>query len=190
LFSKDDILTVNEIFCRQDYRADESDLVCVDFGSNIGVSAAYFLTRSPSTFVYLFEPLPQNLGRLKDNLAQFQGRFELHEVAVGLRTGSVEFGWEETGRYGGIGRPLGKSMQVPCVDSNEVLDKVIMRHGNVDILKIDIEALEPDLVERLPRSLARCIKRIYVESKFSRNPLAQTHSYRQRGSMATFSRVS
>ena len=78
------------------------------------------------------------------------------------------------GRYGGVRRPLGKSMQVPCVDSNEVLDKVIMRHGNVDILKIDIEVLEPDLVERLPRSLARRIKRIYVESKFIRNPLAQT----------------
>jgi hypothetical protein len=32
----------------------------------------------------------------QSNLVQFQGRFELHEVAVGLRTRSVEFGWEET----------------------------------------------------------------------------------------------
>src|SRR5437899_2554338 len=51
--SSHDMLTVNEIFCRLDYLATSEDQIVVDFGSNIGISAAYFLTRSRSSFVYL-----------------------------------------------------------------------------------------------------------------------------------------
>ncbi len=39
--------------------------VVVDFGSNIGISALYFLTRNQDIKVYLFEPVPQNILRLK-----------------------------------------------------------------------------------------------------------------------------
>jgi hypothetical protein len=46
LYTHDDILTVNEIFCREDYAADERVNVAVDVGSNIGISALYFLTRN------------------------------------------------------------------------------------------------------------------------------------------------
>jgi hypothetical protein len=37
LYSPDDVRTINEIFCREDYLADRGDTVVVDFGSNIGV---------------------------------------------------------------------------------------------------------------------------------------------------------
>src|SRR4051812_41274175 len=63
LFSKDDLLTVNEIFCRNDYPARRSDRIIVDFGSNIGISAAYFLNVAPEAHIYLFEPLSMNLLR-------------------------------------------------------------------------------------------------------------------------------
>ena len=56
-YSHHDILTVNEIFCRLDYLAAAQDRVIVDFGSNIGISAAYFLASAPRSFLYLFEPL-------------------------------------------------------------------------------------------------------------------------------------
>src|SRR6476660_3140243 len=46
-YSFHDVLTINEIFCRWDYRIDPSDRVVVDFGSNIGISALYFLTHAP-----------------------------------------------------------------------------------------------------------------------------------------------
>ena len=45
LYSRDDMLTVNEVFCRQDYRAGTDLRVAVDLGANIGISALYFLTR-------------------------------------------------------------------------------------------------------------------------------------------------
>lgn len=51
-YSHHDMLTINEIFCRHDYSASASDQIIVDFGSNIGMSALYFLTRSPKSFAY------------------------------------------------------------------------------------------------------------------------------------------
>ena len=60
LYSCHDILTVNEIFCRNDYPASQDLRVVVDIGSNIGISAAYFLTRNNQVRCYLFEPDPKN----------------------------------------------------------------------------------------------------------------------------------
>lgn len=189
LFSKNDLLTVNEIFCRKDYPVRSRDKVIVDFGSNIGISAAYFLTEAPNSYVYLFEPLPMNILRLRENLKNFDKRFTLHECAVGLANGTVEFGWEDTGRYGGIGLKMDHSIVVESVDSNEVLRKIISDHGQIDILKIDIESFEKELVERIPDDLARRIDRLYVELKFKNNPLSRTHRLSQYGAVAHFVRT-
>jgi FkbM family methyltransferase len=186
VYSYHDILTVNEIFCRLDYRAKEGDRVIVDFGSNIGISAAYFLTSTPNSFVYLFEPLPLNIDRLRSNLRPFESRYALQEIAVGQVDGEVEFGWENTGRYGGIGMKTGRYIPVPCRDSNSILEGIIARNDRIDILKIDIETLERQVTERIPIDIARKIDRIYVECCFHSNPLEHTHNYRQYGTVAQF----
>lgn len=186
VYSHHDILTVNEIFCRLDYRASERDRVIVDFGSNVGISATYFLTTAPNSFVYLFEPLPSNIHRLRGNLGRFETRYALQEIAVGSVDGEVEFGWEETGRYGGVGLKTGRYLSVPCRDSNSILEEIIARQGWIDILKIDIETLEQQVTERIPVEIARKIERIYVEYTFDSNPLDRTHDHRQRGTVAQF----
>jgi FkbM family methyltransferase len=188
LYSHHDLLTVNEIFCRQDYPADAADRVVVDFGSNIGLSAAWFLTRGAETFTYLFEPLPVNVKRLERNLSRFDGRFAVAQIAVGVENASVELGVEPTGRYGGIGLRTGQSMSVACRDANEVLRQILMTHGRIDVLKIDIETMERQLVERLPADVRQRIDKIYVEYWFLANPLSTTHSYQQYGSVAQFRR--
>jgi FkbM family methyltransferase len=188
-FTKDDILTINEIFCRLDYPARSTDRVFVDFGSNIGVSAAYFLSRNANSKAYLFEPLRQNLDRLKENLAPFDGRYELHEVAVGVADGTVEFGWEPTGRYGGVGLRTGRYIRVPCVDANSVIRSVIQHHGGIDVLKIDIESMQGAILNRIPRELLEKIDRIYVEDLFPDNPLAGTHHCHQYGIITQFTRI-
>lgn len=185
-YTHHDILTIEEIFCRKDYPATAEDRIVVDFGSNIGLSAAWFLTRSRDSFVYLYEPLAFNLDRLRRNLQQFETRFEVHPVAVCTRKGEVQFGWEETGRYGGVGVETGRYLTVPCVDSNAVLEQVVERHRRIDILKIDVEGLERELTERIPAHISKHIRRIYVEERFDRNPLERTHSHRQYGNIAQF----
>lgn len=187
VYSPDDVLTVNEIFCRNDYRACDCDRVIVDFGSNIGISAAYFLSRNPSAFIYLFEPLPANIPRLRGNLRWFDGRYKLQEVAVNLTDGDVEFGWEDSGRYGGIDNTeLGRTMTLPAVNSRVVLQDVIEQHGHIDILKVDIEGLEEAVIDNIPVELARKIRKLYAEAVFETNPLAQTHSLVQYGGVAQF----
>ncbi len=175
IFSPDDVQTINEIFFRGDYRTDIDIGVVVDFGSNIGISASYFLSRNTHAHIYCYEPLPNNVARLQANLAPFAGRFDLAQVAVGESSGVVRFGWEPTGRYGGVGRDTGAWIDVECVDSNEVLKQVIERHGHIDLLKIDIETLEKVVTERIPADLARRIGHIVVEFPFADNPLAATH---------------
>jgi hypothetical protein len=83
LYSRHDMLTVNEIFCRNDYPADSKLGIVVDFGANIGISAAYFLSRNTTSFVHCYEPLLRNVERLHKNLEIFSGRYVVHEVAVG-----------------------------------------------------------------------------------------------------------
>jgi FkbM family methyltransferase len=188
LYTHHDVLTINEIFCRADYLAEASDKIVVDFGSNIGVSAAYFLSRGADTFTYLFEPLPTNIERLQHNLRRFEGRYALDKAAVGTEEGVVQFGWESTGRYGGVGRPTGNYITVQCRRTRDVLEDVVGRHGQVNILKIDIETMEEAVIADIPSELARHIDKIYVEYKFTNNPLAETHSLHQRGSIAQFFR--
>lgn len=82
VYSWDDIRTIHGIFLVEDYITDNTQKMVVDFGSNIGVSAAYFLTGSGDSQAYLFEPVPTNVRRLRENLSQFSGIFTLYEVAL------------------------------------------------------------------------------------------------------------
>lgn len=163
LFSSHDIFTVNEIFCREDYTADARLRVAVDLGSNIGISALYFLTRNTGSHVYLYEPNPENARRLRVNLAGYESRYELSEIAVSLVDGNAVFATESTGRYGTLdldravsyGDPTA-SITVRTRTLNAVLAEVFDREGHIDILKVDTEGTEADLVASIePRYLSR-----------------------------------
>src|SRR4051794_14393293 len=134
LYSHHDLLTLNEIFCRHDYPAPPRIATVVDVGSNIGISALYFLSRNSHCRCFLFEPYEQNVERLEANLAGYEGRYELSPVAVADRGGPVTFGVEPTGRYGGIGVETGAAITVECRHINDVLADVLAREGAIDVL--------------------------------------------------------
>lgn len=188
VYSHHDILTINEIFCREDYRCPGDSKTIVDFGSNIGLSALYFLTRNKAAFAYLFEPLPQNAERLQKNLRDFAGRYEFSPVAVALTDGEVEFGYEESGRYGGIGLAREKSIRVPCRGANQILKEIVDCHEEIDVLKIDIESLEKEILLNIPGDLLKRIKNIFmeIEPMFDTNPLIATHRLQRYGDVAQF----
>ncbi len=124
-YTPHDLLTINEIFCRLDYKANDSAKTIVDLGSNIGISAAYFLSECPKAYLYLFEPFPDNIEKLRLNLKPFEGRYSIEQKAVGIEAGKQQFGWEPTGRYGGVGRQTGSYITVNCLDSNVLLENLI-----------------------------------------------------------------
>jgi FkbM family methyltransferase len=156
----DDLVTVVEVFCRLDYAAPPNLRVVVDLGSNIGISALYFLTRNRDCRCRLYEPVPRNAERLRENLAGFEDRYELIEAAVWDRSGTVTFGLEPTGRYGGIGVPGSESIEVPCLDINDVL----AREPAIDLLKVDTEGAEIATVAAIRPDLQERIGVIYLET--------------------------
>lgn len=160
VYSHDDLITVSEVFCRLDYQARPDIRVVVDLGSNIGISALYFLTLNPEVYCHLYEPVPQNVERLRENLAGYEDRYELHEQAVWDRDGVVEFGVEPTGRYGGIALRRSRTIDVKAVDVNRVLEPI----PAVDVLKVDTEGAELATVRAIRDDLLDRIGVIYLET--------------------------
>ena len=190
-YSWHDIRTIHEIFLALDYQIDSSAKVIVDFGANIGVSAAYFLTRNRENFAYLYEPAPKNVDRLRQNLRNFSSRFQLEEVAVGSFNGKVRFGIEETGRYGGIEVQTNNYIEVPCRDANEILRTIVDKHNKIDVLKVDVEGMgmEEVIITRLSPDLAAKIELLLVEFRFfETNPLIGTHSMTKNWTVVRFER--
>jgi FkbM family methyltransferase len=163
LYSHHDMWTVNEVFCREDYATDNAADVVVDVGSNIGISALFFLTRSPATRCWLYEPVPANVERLRANLAGYEDRYVLRDVAVAATAGRAEFGVEESGRYGGIGVRTGRSIEVECAGINDVLDDVLGSTGRVDVLKIDTEGTELEILRAIRPELLRRVRTVFLE---------------------------
>ena len=169
LYSFHDMITLVECFGKLDYPADDDISCVVDFGSNIGVSAGYFLTRNNSVRVYLFEPLPENIKRLKSNLEGFNNRYKLNCIAVGLENGTAEFGFEATGRYGGLQSKLPEAIQVEVRKAEEIVLEILKKESHIDILKIDVEGLEDAILDSLSVESLKKIHRIYAETNYPRN---------------------
>ena len=164
LYSYHDLYTVQEIFGLESYRA-SSETIVIDFGSNIGVSAAYFLSRNPDVHVYCFEPVPNNADRLCANLEPFVGRYNLTRAAVTDHDGEVSFRTEPTGRYSGIDNLSGPLCTFPSLSADRVLREIISQHGHIDILKIDIEGAERLFFPTLPKDVLGHIRTIYIEGR-------------------------
>lgn len=164
-YGHDDFITVNEVFCRGDYPASREVATIIDVGSNIGISALFFLTRNATARVHLFEPVPRNVERLRANLAGFEDRYTLTEAAVWDRNGTVGFGVEPTGRYGGIGRETAETIQVQVLDINDVLGGVLATTPRVDILKLDTEGSEFETIASIREEYLDRIGAVYFETE-------------------------
>jgi FkbM family methyltransferase len=172
MYSSHDLLTVNEIFARQDYGDGDGVVVVVDFGANIGISALYFLTRRTTSRVHCFEPDPRNADRLRQNLTGFEDRYVLSEAAVAVVGGRATFMREETGRYGHLiqagDRPNTTPLEVEVMAAVAVLDEVIDQEGHIDLLKIDTEGNEDAIVAAIPHGTMARIGHVYFENNLGR----------------------
>src|SRR5438094_4695510 len=126
MYSAHDLLTVVEIFCRRDY-GETGGRIVVDCGTNIGISALFFLTRRSDAYLYGFEPDPRNLAKAAFNLSGMDGRYRLLPVAIADKSGRARFLQETTGRYGGLAafstRAPINFIEVECLGITEALDE-------------------------------------------------------------------
>lgn len=154
-----DVRTVNEVFCRRDYGSGAPGVI-VDIGGNIGVSAAFWLSRSTTSRVHVWEPVPHNLGTLHGNIAPFADRCVVHEAALSPRAGPATFFIDPIGRYSGLAayqEATGDTVavEVDCEAVGDALRGVLEVEGRIDLLKIDTEGSEDAIVAAIPADL-RC----------------------------------
>ncbi|MEQ9062889.1 MAG: FkbM family methyltransferase [Vicingaceae bacterium] len=163
LNSHHDLLTVNEVFCREDYPVSGDEKTIIDIGSNIGISALYFLNACPESKLFLFEPNPANIETLRANMAPYPERVSIEEYAVSDSSGMLRFGVEESGRYGGLNLELERQIKVKCLDINQVLSEVLTSSNSIEILKLDTEGAEIDTINSISIEHINQIDRIYFE---------------------------
>jgi FkbM family methyltransferase len=152
LYSRHDLLTLNEIFCRLDYGTEAPALV-IDVGANIGLAALFWLTRRPDCRVWCYEPNPENVARLRQTLSGYEGRYEVVEAAIGPVATQARFTFDDSGRYGRLSEQLdlGAELDVAVLALRDELVRVQQQEGRaVELIKIDTEGSEPALLASLP----------------------------------------
>ncbi|MBU4348066.1 FkbM family methyltransferase [Patescibacteria group bacterium] len=161
-----DLLTINEIFFREDYLSSTNIKCIVDLGGNIGISCMYFLSRNSNCKVYTYEPYGENRNKLSKHLLinNLNERVEINKEAVSSTTKKASFGIEPTGRYCGLYLNSNKTITIDCLSINTVLEKIFSKHNTIDILKIDIEDAEFETIQAISNDFLPRIKLIYSES--------------------------
>jgi FkbM family methyltransferase len=141
---------------------------CLDIGANNGAYAMQFAKKvGPMGTVHAYEPDPIVFSRLQYNgeLNGFSNVLRCHRAAVSNVNGPVVFhrsalqhsGWGSLVRFGDIavGSESVDAITLDTIVATENLDKV-------DLLKVDVEAHEPELLDGAKTSLADHVFRVIM----------------------------
>jgi FkbM family methyltransferase len=122
--------------------------VYVDIGACIGTHTLFFALMCPSTRVYAFEPRDHLLERLDTNVA-----------LNGQGTKVASFPYALSDRDEVVTANLdGTDWALAC----KRLDDVIA--GRVDVIKIDVEGMEPKVIDGASAILAKWRPRVFAEA--------------------------
>ena len=170
LRNRESARTLYSIFIRKDYPLNSEQYHIIDLGSNIGLSALYFLTRNKQNTAALFEPDPYNIGFLKENLKPFSNRCTIDEVAVTSidYKEKVNFNIANDGKYSSllsISRDNPLSVKVDVKSFKAILKKEYTPIGKDIVVKIDVEGSEMDIIKSIDFRDYRKISIIIVEGK-------------------------
>jgi FkbM family methyltransferase len=192
LFSVADFSTLNLVFCRKDYFTPVDTKTVVDIGSNIGISAMYWLTRNTESVVYCYEPSPTSFERLRKNTSPFKERCFLFRDAVSDFSGKATLGVEKSGVYSSIDyakyteKTFIDHVECNVLNINDVLEKILTKNSVIDVLKIDSEGHELRTVMAINRSfwpfirclnIEKCGAAGYVPSDFTHDIVASAERF-------------
>jgi FkbM family methyltransferase len=168
----------NEIFDQKEYHYKEisvqSDDIVVDLGGNIGLFAAYALSKGASK-VYTVEPFPTYVNYLHENLEQFKDKVEIIPVAisdtVGHTTLNINF------QNNTILNDVYKELNWENNDESVTVEKIdlitLSERNDIDIinyLKVDIEGSEYLLFKGLTgKFLSKKVEKIAIEYHWNYN---------------------
>jgi len=156
LASSIDLLLIKK---SNDFNSSNSSPVILDCGANIGISVLNYKRRYPNSKIIAFEPDPNIIPTLKNNLKNNGAEdVKLVEAAVWISKGKSNFFCE-----GADGSKLiqEKNKDDSKIEVNTIdLDEYIS--GPIDLVKMDIEGAEFEVIPHI-RSKLHFIKNILIE---------------------------
>lgn len=146
----------DEIFSRQLYRCElPTQPKILDLGANIGLATLYFLRHFPAASITAVEPDPEIFSILQHNLKHNGGsHVQLIQAAAWVTDGQMNF--QADGADGGRVSEAGGQL-VKTVDTLRLL-----REGNYDFVKMDIEGAERTILPTIVDALGS-VNKIFVE---------------------------
>ena len=148
-----------DIFADELYRFETSNPrpVILDCGSNIGMSILYFKEKFPEARILGYEAHPKVAGILRENLERNKiTGVEINEKAVWIHDEGLEFSDE-----GADGSSIFGKENKLHVKSVRLKDEML-KHKQIDMLKMDIEGAEIAVFEDIKEELSR-VENIFVE---------------------------
>jgi FkbM family methyltransferase len=118
----------------------------VDIGANVGLFSFLVASRAGAAAnILAIEPEPENLGRLRFNIAANAGiPIRVIPVALGEKAGMVALDIDRRDKGGTTTRPLADGEQASVSVACRPLLDVLLQAGmqSIDALKIDVEGME------------------------------------------------
>ncbi len=172
-----DLMTLYEIFVRQDYGSDFSGKVVLDVGAYNGDSAVFFALRGAKKVIAL-EPYPPSYALAQANIARMglADKITLLPAALGTEEGHATFRIASTEPDANTlaPTPLTKNLitfdqeiQVPVYS----LEKLLQTYGSFDFVKLDCEGCEFAIAEKAPEATLRAIPLWHIEYHAAPKPL-------------------
>jgi FkbM family methyltransferase len=163
--------TIHEVADYDCYQLDRLsaplDGCVIDVGGNIGITALALHARFGLP-VYSFEPMPDNVVRLRQNveLNGLQSSIHIIDAAIGGRTGSVlaDVTWEASvsARVGADLRAAADAPTTP-VRMVSLQDALASVNESVFLIKLDCEGAEFEIIDQLTPGLAKDIPNLTFE---------------------------
>jgi len=138
----------------------------LDIGGNIGIASIYFANLFPDAQIFTFEPVPNNIAILSDNIAPYPN-IRAFPIALGNNDGHFEmFSSHSPRNFGGFsffehGSDKSKTVEIQMRNVKTVLTEIGLKQ--VDIIKIDTEGSEYNILTALDESVLRSVKWIIGE---------------------------
>lgn len=125
------------------------DLV-IDAGANIGNHTVYF-AHALGCRVAAFEPVVSTFEYLKQNvrLNQLESKVELHNIAVGAKSGHALIAHYDAGNIGGTSLLVSEAGEIAVRPLDEVVSGRPVR-----LIKVDVEGMDADVLRGADRIIA------------------------------------
>lgn len=154
-----------QIYSPPGYEIGKGETV-IDIGANIGVFSTYAATRAPGVQVYSYEPFPENVKFLRQNVtASGLTNVRIHQQAVSAETGvrHLQVDSNDWIMHSLFGEPneAEPGLTVDCISFDEVLNSNGIEY--CDLLKVDCEGSEYEILQRCAPETLRRVRRIVGE---------------------------